>query len=117
MVKFYEIANHHAAPGNENMVHVDARCNAGTTTTVWTPAAGKRIVLTHLTFYITAAGRVTVWHTTNETGKRIRDIDFQAAGGLDRSWNPGIVLPVGAALKVTSTGTGTVDFQAEGYEV
>ncbi len=68
------------------LVHHAVDFTAGQTAqAVWTPASGKKFVITDMIISLTAAGTITVFDNTDSTANRVAKGYFTANGGLDHS--------------------------------
>lgn len=95
--------------------HFDAEIVLATTTTLWTPATGRRFVITHAEISAAAAGRVMLIDETDVAGRRLLGGTFGAGGGVDTS----AVIPsraVNRRLRVVTASTGPTFVAVDGYE-
>ena len=85
------------------------------TVTVWTPASGKRIILTDIVVSTSSATTVTVFWDTDDTDHRILKAYFAANQGAIPTTSGLIILPRNAAIQVTN-GNPTVSITFVGVE-
>lgn len=94
---------------------------AGDTTGValWTPASGKRFVITRLVISCSAAGVVVVYDNTDDVANRIIKLDLGAQGGYvgDHNAKPSPSAAVDNKLYFKSDGSFTGTITVEGYEL
>lgn len=96
-------------------IHHDATIATATTTTLWTPAAGRRFIITHAEISCAGAGRVMLIDGTDVQGRRLLGGTFAAGGGIDTS----AVIPSGAVdrlLRIVTPGGGDTFVTVDGYE-
>ncbi len=82
---------------------------------VWTPASGKRILLTDVIFTTSAAATVTLFVGSDAAGNRIIDGDFAANSGVAHPFRDPVEFDPDAILKVTTT-AGNIKLVVFGYE-
>lgn len=92
-----------------------ALTGAQTNTTIWTPAAGKQICLSSLTFTVDADCTVTIFRGTNAVGRRLIHQKFKAGSGVSLPYVPMFRCAAGEALKVT-TDAGNINITLTGIE-
>lgn len=96
-------------------VHKDVTIVSATTTVLWTPATGRRFVITHAEISSAAAGRTMLIDDTDAAGRRLLGGTFGAGGGVDSNAS----IPSGAVnrvLKVVTDNTGPIFVAVDGYE-
>lgn len=88
-------------------------------TTVWDPAAGKKIHLYGVILQLTAAGTLKLTEGNDAAGTRILNLSLFENGGVDHEWpqSSPIILATDAILKVTTTGGGNLVGTLFGTEV
>ena len=72
------------------------------TVTVWTPAVGKRIILTDIVVSTSSATTSTIFWDTDDTDHRILKAYFAANQGAIPTTSGLIILPRNAAIQVTN---------------
>lgn len=74
--------------------------------TIWTPAAGKQICLSSLTFTVDSDCTVTIYRGTNVPGKRLINQKFKAGSGASIPYVPMFRCGTDEALKITTDADG-----------
>lgn len=96
-------------------VHKDVTITTATTTTLWTPATGRRFVIEHLEISTDTAMRIAVVDNADSAGQRLAVGWFASNGGLvDNA--PKYSGAVDRVLKVVTGGAGNVFVAVDGYE-
>jgi len=75
---------------------------AQTAEILWTPTAGKRIVLQLLRFTVSAAGVVKIFKNTDAAGNYLVNQYFAAGSGISEVYHNVPPLAVGDVIKVTT---------------
>ena len=85
---------------------------------IWTPATGKKFVITDIMISCSAAGTITVFDGTDSTTYRVIKGYFAANGGLTHNYRkPFESAAINNVLKYT-TGTGIAgSITVHGYEI
>lgn len=98
--------------------------DAATGVALWTPAAGKKFVVTDVIVIVGGnnSGRVTIFDETNENGNLVFNGDLDIANNRQFSIaipfnTPFISDAAGNVLRVTMTTAMTVDIIVHGYEI
>lgn len=92
-----------------------ALVGAQTNAAIWTPAAGRQICLSSLTFTVDTDCTVTVFRGTNVPGKRLINQQFKAGSGASIPYVPMFRCGTDEALKVTTT-AGNINITMTGIE-
>ena len=89
-----------------------------TAQTIWTPAGGKKFVITDMVISASAAGTLTVFDATNNTTLRVNQIFLAANGGAVVNYRkPYVSATADNVLKYT-TGSGVAgSITVSGYEI
>jgi hypothetical protein len=106
-------------------VHKDASyATAQTGADIWTPATGKKFVLTDLSLICggTTDAVVTIFDETNSTGNIIFKGTIDVSNNRQFAWNHAFSTPyISSAanndLKITTSANITIDVVAHGYEI
>lgn len=102
----------------EDMVHKsDDWTGAVTAQATWTPASGKRFVMTDLFISCSSACTVTLFDGTDTEANRVLKADFAQYGGVAHAFRkPWISAAVGNVLKLTTSAAGGY-ISVAGYEI
>lgn len=86
--------------------------------TIWTPASGKKFVITDYDLSFTAAGIITVFDGTDSTTYRVFKFDGAAKGGAIHAYRKPIVSAAADNVLKYTTGAGAAGYlTVQGYEV
>lgn len=94
--------------------HFDGTIAGAATTTLWTPAAGKRFVIDSFLISTSVANRVALVDGSDIAGKRIAAPYLAANGGM--IGGPYQSQAVGLALKLVTLAGGNVFVSVDGFE-
>jgi len=105
-------------PAGASPIHRDLAVSAAGTYAVWTPAAGKRVVLLGLVISSDTLMRVKLVDGDDVQGRRIVDASVPASGGVgvDLSPTPYVATAADQPLRIVTTAAGNVTVAAWGYE-
>ncbi len=95
--------------------HFDGTITSATTTTLWTPASGKRFVIMHAEISTDSAMRVALVDGTDVAGSRIMAPYLAANGGEVRD-APYSSKAINTLLRVVTGASGNVFVEVDGFE-
>ena len=79
---------------------------SATAQAIWTPASGKKFVITDIIISCSAAGTITVFDSTDSTANRVVKGYFSANGGIDHPYSKAFVSAAADNILKYTTGTG-----------
>ncbi len=93
-----------------------ALVGAQTATAIWTPASGKRLLITSIAFTVSADATVKIFRGSDADGKRFFNQLFAMKSGAALPYIPPFLCLADEALKVT-TDAGNINITVTGAEV
>ena len=85
---------------------------------IWTPASGKKFVITDIIISCSAAGTITVFDSTDSTANRVVKGSFAANGGLTHPYSKSFVSATADNVLKYTTGAGIAgSITVSGYEI
>lgn len=106
-------------PAGATPIHRDKVITTATTTTIWTPGAGRKFVLASAFVSTDTAMRVALVDDTDTEGQRPVDGSFATSGGASPNLVPVpyVSRNAGNPLRVVTGAVGRVSVRVSGWEV
>jgi len=85
---------------------------------IWTPASGKKFVITDIVIATSAGGTITIFDNTNDTTNRIIKVYLSANSGVTNNYRKPVVSSTADNVLKYTTGTGIAgSLTISGYEI